>query len=31
VAAIPIANISYNNIGSPPPSAVGTKPLALFF
>src|SRR5262249_49608722 len=26
--AIPIANISYNNIGSPPPLAVGTKPLA---
>src|SRR6516225_2433465 len=28
--AIPIANISYNNIGSPPPLAVGTKPLAYF-
>src|SRR5262249_6019619 len=26
--AIPIANISYNNIGLPPPLAVGTKPLA---
>src|SRR5262250_3004685 len=29
--AIPIANISYDNIGSPPPLAVGTKPLAYFF
>src|SRR6516162_292584 len=28
--AIPIANISYNNIGSPPSLAVGTKPLAYF-
>src|SRR6516165_5202706 len=28
--AIPIANISYDNIGSPPPLAVGTKPLAYF-
>src|SRR6516164_7281501 len=28
--AIPTANISYNNIGSPPPLAVGTKPLAYF-
>src|SRR6516164_1118174 len=30
ITAIPIANISYNNIGSPPPLAVGTKPLAYF-
>ena len=28
--AIPMANISYNNIGSPPPFIVGTKPLAYF-
>src|SRR6516164_3691351 len=28
--AIPMANISYNNIGSPPPLVVGTKPLAYF-